>query len=140
MAATRPQRVKRNPKQDAIYYSSLGKDKDGFCIKYINAIKGDFLFNLTDVILLTCIFLCCTCKSFCPLIWLLLLSGRGVFSQQPFRKGDFLFEYRGDVINKKEHKSRLKQYRNEQKVFLFEFRYNGQLLWYVKFLYFYLYI
>jgi len=41
MAATRPQRAKRNPKQDAIYFSSLGKDKDGFDVKYIDSFKGE---------------------------------------------------------------------------------------------------
>lgn len=44
MSTTRPQRAKRNPNQDAIYYSSLGKDKDGFDIKYIDSVKGDFFF------------------------------------------------------------------------------------------------
>ncbi|KAK5600618.1 hypothetical protein CRENBAI_001348 [Crenichthys baileyi] len=45
MAATRPQRVKRNPKHDAIYYCSLGEDKEGFEKKYFNSFKGWGVFS-----------------------------------------------------------------------------------------------
>ena len=40
----RPQRVKIKPKEEAIYFSSLGKDKDGFNMKYINSFKGELPF------------------------------------------------------------------------------------------------
>ncbi|MEQ2158984.1 hypothetical protein GOODEAATRI_017806 [Goodea atripinnis] len=93
MAATRPQRAKRNPKHNAIYYCSLGEDKEGFDIKYINSFKG-----------------------------------RGVFSCRRFQKGDFLIEYRGEVISRKEQENRLKVYHDALKVFMFDFRFNGQQL------------
>lgn len=41
MAATRPRRAKLKPKEEAAYFSSLSKNKDGFDVKYINAFKGE---------------------------------------------------------------------------------------------------
>ncbi|XP_054653990.1 uncharacterized protein LOC129193635 isoform X2 [Dunckerocampus dactyliophorus] len=91
--AMRPQRVKIKPKEEAAYFSSLGKDKDGFDVQFINSFKG-----------------------------------RGVFSKRHFQKGEFLIEYRGQVICKEEHESRLRLYHDALKVFMFEFRYNGKHL------------
>ncbi|XP_067467137.1 N-lysine methyltransferase KMT5A-A-like [Thunnus thynnus] len=45
MSAIRPQRVKIKPKEEAAYFSSLGKDEDGFNIKYINSFKGRGVFS-----------------------------------------------------------------------------------------------
>ncbi|KAI7790856.1 N-lysine methyltransferase KMT5A-A-like [Triplophysa rosa] len=56
-------------------------------------------------------------------------KGRGVFTSSHFHKGDFLIEYRGDVINKEDYERRLKLYDNALEVFLFEFRFNGKQLW-----------
>nr|XP_057918262.1 uncharacterized protein LOC131109854 isoform X2 [Doryrhamphus excisus]XP_057918263.1 uncharacterized protein LOC131109854 isoform X2 [Doryrhamphus excisus] len=89
----RPQRVKVKPKEEAAYFASLGKDKDGFDIRFINSFKG-----------------------------------RGVFSKRHFEKGEFLIEYRGQVISKQEHENRLCIYHDALKVFMFEFRYNGKNL------------
>ncbi|KAL6476257.1 hypothetical protein MHYP_G00147560 [Metynnis hypsauchen] len=83
---------KRNPKEEAAYFSSACKDKDGFDVKYINPDKG-----------------------------------RGVFSCIHFDKGDFLLEYRGELISKHECQRRQKIYHGVLKVFMFEFRYNGKL-------------
>nr|XP_023660035.1 uncharacterized protein LOC111839935 [Paramormyrops kingsleyae] len=55
-------------------------------------------------------------------------KGRGVFSSTHFDKGDFLLEYRGDLISKEECERRQRLYHDALKVFLFEFRYNGKLL------------
>ncbi|XP_077362129.1 N-lysine methyltransferase KMT5A-like [Festucalex cinctus] len=93
MSVMRPQRAKVKPKEEAAYFSSLGKDKDGFTIKYIDSFKG-----------------------------------RGVFSSCYFQKGDFLVEYRGDIISKQERENRLRVYHDALKVFMFEFRYNGKTL------------
>lgn len=41
MAAARPQRAKIKPKEEASYFSSLCKDKNGFEVKYINSYKGE---------------------------------------------------------------------------------------------------
>ncbi|XDV25875.1 hypothetical protein PO909_029708, partial [Leuciscus waleckii] len=57
------------------------------------------------------------------------LLGWGVFTTSHFHKGDFLIEYRGEVINKEEFERRLKLYDNSLEVFLFEFRFNGKQLW-----------
>ncbi|XP_076841896.1 uncharacterized protein LOC143486014 [Brachyhypopomus gauderio] len=83
---------KLNPKEEAAYFTSACKDKDGFDVKYINPDKG-----------------------------------RGVFSCVHFDKGDFLLEYRGDLINKHECERRQRIYKEALKVFMFEFRYNGKL-------------
>ncbi|KAI5086925.1 SET domain-containing protein 5-like, partial [Silurus meridionalis] len=42
--------------------------------------------------------------------------------------GDFLLEYRGQLINKPECDRRQKLYHDALKVFMFEFRFNGRLL------------
>uniref|UniRef100_A0AAZ1WYI0 SET domain-containing protein n=2 Tax=Oreochromis aureus TaxID=47969 RepID=A0AAZ1WYI0_OREAU len=89
----RPPRAKIKPKDEAVKFSSLGQDKDGFEVKFINSVKG-----------------------------------RGVFSRCNYNKGDFLLEYRGDVVTKKEYENRTRLYHDALKVFLFEFRYNGQQL------------
>ncbi|XP_049342007.1 histone-lysine N-methyltransferase SETD5 isoform X7 [Astyanax mexicanus] len=92
MAAMNLRRKKVKPKEEAAYFTSVCKDKDGFDVKYINSEKG-----------------------------------RGVFSCVHFDKGDFLFEYRGDLISKHESENRQKLYHDALKVFMFEFRYNGKL-------------
>lgn len=48
MAAQRPQRARRNPRQDALYYCSLGEDKEGFDIRYIDSFKGEPLKYLCN--------------------------------------------------------------------------------------------
>ncbi|XP_028281560.1 uncharacterized protein LOC114448636 [Parambassis ranga] len=87
------QRQRRlNPKQDAQFYVSAGRDKVGFDIKFINAFKG-----------------------------------RGIFTTAPFEKGDFLLEYRGELISKQECERRKRLYRDKLKVFMFEFHFDGKL-------------
>ncbi|KAL7846095.1 hypothetical protein AOLI_G00242870 [Acnodon oligacanthus] len=63
MTAMELRERKRNPEEEAAYFSSACKDKDGFDVKYINP----------D-------------------------TGRGIFSSVHFDKGDFLLEYRGELI------------------------------------------
>ncbi|CAJ1081816.1 uncharacterized protein LOC124850789 isoform X8 [Xyrichtys novacula] len=54
-------------------------------------------------------------------------KGRGIFTSAPFEKGDFLLEYRGDLISQQECERRLHLYHDHLKAFMFEFRYNGKL-------------
>lgn len=61
--------------------------------------------------------------------------GRGVFSCTDFDKGDFLLEYRGDLISREECERRQRIYHDALKVFMYEFRFNGKFLWYVQILY-----
>ncbi|KAG8002337.1 hypothetical protein GBF38_018361, partial [Nibea albiflora] len=91
MASTRSRRAKVKPREEAAHFSFLGKDKDGFEVKYINSFKG-----------------------------------RGVFSRRHFEKGDFLVEYRGELLTKHEHENRQQIYHDALKVFMFEFRFNGK--------------
>ncbi|KAI3365063.1 hypothetical protein L3Q82_010179 [Scortum barcoo] len=93
MAATRPRRARIKPKEEAAYFSSLCKDKNGFEVKYINSFKG-----------------------------------RGVFSCCHFQQGDFLVEYRGEVITHHEHENRQRVYHDALKIFMFEFRFDGKQL------------
>ncbi|XP_053095564.1 histone-lysine N-methyltransferase SETD5-like isoform X4 [Pangasianodon hypophthalmus] len=86
-------RRRDNPKQEAEYFTSAAKDKEGFDVKYINS-----------------------------------FIGRGVFSCVHFDKGDFLLEYRGQLINKAECERRQKLYHDAMKAFMYEFRFNGRLL------------
>ncbi|XP_062421876.1 uncharacterized protein LOC119228025 isoform X2 [Pungitius pungitius] len=54
-------------------------------------------------------------------------KGRGIFTSAPFDKGDFLLEYRGELINHKECQRRQSLYHDHLKVFMFEFHFNGKL-------------
>ncbi|KAK3539860.1 hypothetical protein QTP70_014507 [Hemibagrus guttatus] len=55
-------------------------------------------------------------------------KGRGVFSCVHFNKGDFLVEYRGQLINILFVCDHIPVYHDALKVFMFEFRFNGKLL------------
>ncbi|XP_035854784.1 histone-lysine N-methyltransferase set-1-like [Sander lucioperca] len=55
------------------------------------------------------------------------VKGRGIFTSVPFEKGDFLLEYRGDLISKQECERRQRIYHDLLKVFMFEFHFNGKL-------------
>ncbi|XP_033933855.2 uncharacterized protein [Pseudochaenichthys georgianus] len=55
------------------------------------------------------------------------IKGRGIFTSIPFQKGDFLIEYRGELISKKECARRLKLYPVALKVFMFDFHFDGKL-------------
>ncbi|KAL7846074.1 hypothetical protein AOLI_G00242660, partial [Acnodon oligacanthus] len=63
---------------------------------------------------------CLTCSLFSHV-------GRGIFSSVHFDKGDFLLEYRGELISKHECERRQNIHHGALKVFMFEFRYNGKL-------------
>lgn len=54
-----------------------------------------------------------------------------MFSCRHFEKGDFLVEYQGELLTKHEHENRQRIYHDSLKVFMFEFRFNGKLLWYL---------
>ncbi|KAL7823087.1 hypothetical protein AOLI_G00330740 [Acnodon oligacanthus] len=54
-------------------------------------------------------------------------TGRGIFSSVHFDKGDFLLEYRGELISKHECERRQNIHHGALKVFMFEFRYNGKI-------------
>ncbi|XP_070411620.1 uncharacterized protein [Nothobranchius furzeri] len=45
MMAKRPKRVKMKPKDEAVQFLALGKDKDGFDVKFINSFKGRGVFS-----------------------------------------------------------------------------------------------
>ncbi|AWO97689.1 putative N-lysine methyltransferase SETD8-like, partial [Scophthalmus maximus] len=54
--------------------------------------------------------------------------GRGIFTSAPFEKGDFLVEYRGELITKQECERRQRVYHDHLKVLMFEFHFNGKLV------------
>uniref|UniRef100_A0A3Q3IVV3 SET domain-containing protein n=1 Tax=Monopterus albus TaxID=43700 RepID=A0A3Q3IVV3_MONAL len=54
-------------------------------------------------------------------------KGRGLFTSTSFTKGDFVCEYRGELISQQECKRRQRLYHEHLKVFMFEFKYNGKL-------------
>lgn len=59
--------------------------------------------------------------------------GCGIFTTASFPKGEFLMEYRGELISKQECERRLRVYHVYRKVFMFEFRFNGKLWLYALF-------
>uniref|UniRef100_A0A7N8XK35 SET domain-containing protein n=1 Tax=Mastacembelus armatus TaxID=205130 RepID=A0A7N8XK35_9TELE len=48
-------------------------------------------------------------------------KGRGVFAKTPFKKGDFVVEYRGELIDSEESQRRRKIYHSRCAVFVFDF-------------------
>ncbi|KAF4071728.1 hypothetical protein AMELA_G00276710 [Ameiurus melas] len=55
------------------------------------------------------------------------LKGRGVFTTTHFTKGEFVLEYRGDLINFLESNRRHRIYHNSMKGFMFSFIWHGKL-------------
>jgi len=59
-----------------------------------------------------------------------MISGDGVFTTQEFSRGDFLLEYKGDLINYDEAQRREKEYADaDLGSFLYFFKYKGKNLW-----------
>ncbi len=65
------------------------------------------------------------------------LSGRGVFALVPFIKGDFVVEYRGEIITLIE--AELRREANQDTFFMFDFIWQNKKWWYF-FFYIYIYI
>ncbi|XP_078790071.1 uncharacterized protein LOC105358446 isoform X3 [Oryzias latipes] len=55
------------------------------------------------------------------------VKGRGVFATHPFNKGDFIVEYRGDMINEKECERRKRVYHHSCATFMFAFRWKEKI-------------
>ncbi|XP_067234422.1 uncharacterized protein [Chanodichthys erythropterus] len=53
-------------------------------------------------------------------------KGRGVFAKSSFCKGDFVVEYRGDMINDAELQRRRKRYHASCAAFMFDFKWRGK--------------
>lgn len=59
-------------------------------------------------------------------------AGYGVVAEKEFRKGDFLVEYKGDLIQADEAARREKLYAKKRHgCFMFFFKHNGHTMWYV---------
>ena len=56
-------------------------------------------------------------------------TGRGVFAKGLIRKGDFVVEYRGDMINDAESQRRRKLYHPSCAAFMFAFKWKGKTWW-----------
>ena len=54
-------------------------------------------------------------------------TGRGVFAKKTFNQGDFILEYRGDLISDSEAQRRREVYTPTQRVFIFDLA--GKSLW-----------
>jgi SET domain-containing protein len=55
--------------------------------------------------------------------------GRGVFTKNEISRGDFLLEYRGELINEEEGQKRERNYDEEFGSFMYFFQYMGKKLW-----------
>ncbi|KAG9278001.1 N-lysine methyltransferase KMT5A-like [Astyanax mexicanus] len=56
-------------------------------------------------------------------------KGRGIFSSTNFQCGEFVLEYRGQLLSPTEYRKALDVYDEDQRIFLFEFYFNGKLCW-----------
>ena len=65
--------------------------------------------------------------------WLgiILFLGRGVFTTKKFSKGDFLLEYKGELVSEDEGYQREDLYETELGSFLFFFKNGSKCLWWV---------
>ncbi|XP_056278107.1 N-lysine methyltransferase KMT5A-A-like isoform X2 [Pseudoliparis swirei] len=54
-------------------------------------------------------------------------KGHGIFTSALFEKGEFLLEYRGELISQQECERRQRLHHDCLKVFMFEFHFNGKL-------------
>lgn len=55
------------------------------------------------------------------------VTGCGVIAKRPFNQGDFILEYRGDLISATEAQRRREVYTPTQRVFMFDLA--GKFLW-----------
>lgn len=55
--------------------------------------------------------------------------GRGVFTKRKFRRGDFLLEYRGELIGEEEGQRRERTYDSSLGSFIYYFKDMGKTLW-----------
>ncbi len=55
--------------------------------------------------------------------------GRSVITDSPFNNGQFVCEYAGELVDKKEAVKREKSYPKEKGSYMFFFEYNGKKLW-----------
>lgn len=58
-------------------------------------------------------------------------KGRGIIAECPFKRGDFLCCYRGEMISKAEGERRKNEYKEDLGSYLFFFKHNGNDLWFV---------
>lgn len=56
-------------------------------------------------------------------------AGRGVFAKEAIYSGDFVVEYRGELLSQKDCEKRIDIYPDSSKVFIFEFEWKGECWW-----------
>ena len=61
----------------------------------------------------------------------ILGKGRGVLSTKPFRQGDFVVEYYGDLIDVKEAKEREAEYARDTSIgcYMYYFQFKNKQYW-----------
>lgn len=59
-------------------------------------------------------------------------AGRGIFTLAVFNQGDFVVEYRGELIDAAESEHRRKVYHNAGSIFMFDFIWKWKTWWYVQ--------
>nr|XP_055073727.1 uncharacterized protein LOC129453496 isoform X1 [Misgurnus anguillicaudatus]XP_055073728.1 uncharacterized protein LOC129453496 isoform X1 [Misgurnus anguillicaudatus] len=70
-----------------------------------------------------------TCKTDKPELYEQVISkykGRGVFTTESFFRGDFVLEYRGELLTSEESLDRSKLYNDVENTFLFDFQWHGK--------------
>lgn len=58
-------------------------------------------------------------------------KGRGIVAMRDFRMGEFVAEYTGILLTKKQAKEKEEVYGEEEGSFMYYFKYNGQIKWWV---------
>lgn len=117
-----------SPTSDAIRHVLSKTDKTSkLAVQYIIAEKGDFIFSI-----LISYVDAHSCTNEHILLFLLLffsLKGRGVFATSKFLSGEFVVEYRGDVIDDVEAQRRRNVFHPSCTAFFFAFKWRGKFWW-----------
>lgn len=116
-----------SPTSDAIRHVLSKTDKTSkLAVQYINAEKGNFIFS----ILISYVdALSYTIEHILLFLLFFSLKGRGVFATSKFLSGEFVVEYRGDMIDDVEAQRRRKVFHPSCTAFFFAFKWRGKFWW-----------
>ena len=69
------------------------------------------------------------CKTGISVYYNIFFSGKGIFAATDFKKGEFLLEYRRDLLSYSVAKKKESEYGDKYGSFMFYFKYKEMSLW-----------
>ncbi|KAL7841057.1 hypothetical protein SRHO_G00247480 [Serrasalmus rhombeus] len=109
---------RKSPTNDAVFHVAAGRDRAGLEVKHISSFKGEQSRSISwtgpprgrSV----------SARS------VVLNLGRGVFAATGLARGEFVLEYRGDLISGEESRRRRRVYHGAMNAFMFDFLWHGK--------------